>query len=66
MMMSARYESRHTRADVWIEIKGIGTGIQGISIGQAYALRDALNATLEEWEKEDKEMREDYAELKKK
>lgn len=54
-MISARY---YSRTEGWIEIKGLGTGIYGISIGEAYSLRDAVNAAINEWESEYKEMRE--------
>ena len=53
MMISARYRKSEKFPDEkWIEIKGLGEGITGINIGQAYSLRDALNACLNEWEKE--------------
>lgn len=54
--MSARYRKSVKFPDeVWIEIEGIGAGINGIGIGQAYSLRDALSAAIEEWEIEQKE-----------
>jgi hypothetical protein len=56
MMVSARFRKSQNYPDEnWIEIKGLGVGITGITIGQSYALRDALNACIEEWENEYKE-----------
>lgn len=62
--MSARYcKSKRFPEHTWIEIKGFGSGTTGIPIGQAYSLRDALSACIDEWEDEQKE-REKRSEVK--
>ena len=54
--MSARYRKSEKFPDEnWIEILGLGEGITGINIGQAYSLRDAVDACIKEYEKDIKE-----------
>ena len=54
--MKARYRCMGSKADgpPVIEIQGlVRDTINGISVGSAYALRDALSAALEDYENDD-------------